>query len=555
MVRMGTEFAVCTPAPGDSGEIAMQATTLAVVCAHNPRVPLQISRWAVYCPLSSRITSFITVRTMAASQATRFASTLLFEKAYVDGQWVSAKSGKTFPVINPATGKELGTVPDMNEDDTRQAIQVAFKAFQTWKETTAKERSTILRRWSDICLKNARELSQLLTAEMGKTLLESEGEINYGTSFIDWFGEEARRAYGDVIPSPFKNKRMLVLRQPIGVCGMITPWNFPNAMVTRKACAAIAAGCTVVLKPAEDTPFSALALCELAMQAGLPPGVLNVVTSSRANAPAVGKELCENPLVKKISFTGSTSTGKILLQQSASSVKKMSMELGGNAPFIVFDSADLDKAVAGAMACKFRCSGQTCVCANRMLVQEGIYDRFVKRLAEVMKQELRVGDGTDPATTQGPLINKAAVDKVHSLVQDALAKGATAVLGGKPDPRGGNFYQPTLLADVKTDMRCSLEEIFGPVATVFKFSSEEEAVAIANATSFGLAGYFYSSDIGQIWRVAEKLEYGMIGVNEGIISATEAPFGGVKESGLGREGGKYGLEEYTELKYVCIGGI
>ncbi|XP_076447556.1 succinate-semialdehyde dehydrogenase, mitochondrial-like isoform X2 [Babylonia areolata] len=485
--------------------------------------------------------------------AQRFSSTLLFQKAFVDGKWVPSRSGKTFEVTNPSTGEVLGKVPDMDATDTRNAIEVAFRAFESWREVTAKERCSILRRWSDLCLQNKEELARLLTCEMGKPLADSHGEINYGVSFIDWFGEEARRAYGDIVPTPFKNKRLLTMKQPIGVCGMITPWNFPHAMITRKACAAIAAGCTVVLKPAEDTPYSALALCELAKQAGLPDGVLNVVTASRTNAPSVGKELCENPIVKKISFTGSTGTGKILLQQSASTVKKVSMELGGNAPFIVFESADIKKAVAGLMAAKFRCSGQTCVCANRVLVHEGIYDAFVKALAETMSTQLTVGDGLEPSTTQGPLVNKAAAEKVDGLVKDAVADGAKVVLGGQPDARGGNFYQPTLLTDVTMDMRCSREEIFGPVAPILKFKTEEEVVAIANATQFGLAGYFFSQDFQQIWRVAEKLEFGLLGVNEGLFSCAEGAFGGVKESGLGSEGGKYGLDEYLVLKYVCMG--
>lgn len=514
---------------------------------------------SIFLPVSARTGKSTAVRLLTicrmAGVQSRFASSLLFQKAFVNGEWVPAKSGKTFEVTNPSTGEKLGTVPDMDASDTRAAIDVAFKTFHTWRDVTAKERCAILRKWSDLCNQHKLDLAKLLTCEMGKPLKEAEGEVNYGTSFIDWFGEEARRAYGDIVPTIASNRRMLVLRQPIGVCGMITPWNFPNAMVTRKACAAIAAGCTVVLKPAEDTPYSALALCELASRAGLPAGVLNVVTASRANASAVGQELCENPIVKKISFTGSTNVGKILLKQAAPTVKKMSMELGGNAPFIVFDSADVEKAAAGAMACKFRCSGQTCVCANRMLVQEGIYDRFVQRLGELIKKDLKVGDGLDPSTTQGPLINKAAVNKVDGLVKDAVKQGAKVVIGGQPDSRGGNFFQPTLLTEVTSNMRCATEEIFGPVATIIKFKTEEEAIAIANATQFGLAGYFFSGDVGQIWRVAEKLEYGMVGVNEGIISATEVPFGGVKESGLGREGGKYGLDEYFELKYVCMGGI
>lgn len=513
-------------------------------------------RVSVLISVIPRTKAFLHHRAVTHRMATtRFSSSLLFQKAFVDGQWVPARAGKTFEVSNPSTGEVLGTVPDMDETDTRNAIEVAYKAYQSWREVTAKERCSILRRWSDLCIQHKADLARLLTCEMGKPLKDAEAEIGYGTSFIDWFGEEARRAYGDIVPSPAKNKRMLVLKQPIGVCGMITPWNFPNAMITRKACAAIAAGCTVVLKPAEDTPFSALALCELARQAGVPAGVLNVVTASRSNAPAVGTELCQNPIVKKISFTGSTNTGKILLQQSASTVKKLSLELGGNAPFIVFDSADVDAAVTGLMAAKFRCSGQTCICANRILVQEGIHEKFVKRLAEAMRNELRVGDGLEPTTTQGPLINRGAVEKVDSLVKAAVTDGASVVLGGEPDAKGGNFYQPTLLKDVTMKMRCSTEEIFGPVATILKFKTEEEAVAIANATEFGLAGYFYSGNIGQIWRVAEKLEYGLVGANEGLISSVEIPFGGVKESGLGTEGGKYGLYEYMEMKYVCMGGI
>ncbi|XP_021360556.1 succinate-semialdehyde dehydrogenase, mitochondrial-like isoform X1 [Mizuhopecten yessoensis] len=489
----------------------------------------------------------------AAAGVTRNASSFLHERAFVDGKWVSAASGKTFQVTNPSTGGLIGSVPDMDAKDTEKAIEVAHKAFQTWKETTAKERSGILRKWAELCTQHKDELAKVLTAEMGKPLAEAAGEVAYGTAFMDWFAEEARRVYGDIIPTPVKTRRLLVLKQPLGVAGMITPWNFPNAMITRKACAAIAAGCTVVLKPAEDTPYSALALCELASMAGLPPGVLNVVTSSRDHAAEVGKTLCKSPLVMKISFTGSTPVGKILLEQSASTVKKVSLELGGNAPYIVFDSADVGAAVRGLMGCKFRCSGQTCVCANRILVQEGIYDEFVQKLAETMDKELKVGDGFEAGTTQGPLINSKAVDKVQGHVDDAVSKGATVVRGGKR--LDGNFFSPTLLSHVTKEMRCAYEETFGPVAPILKFKTEEEAVAIANVTSSGLAGYFYSQNLSQIWRVAEQLETGLVGVNEGVVSVPEAPFGGWKESGLGSEGSKYGIDEYLQLKYVCMGGV
>ncbi|XP_046569165.1 succinate-semialdehyde dehydrogenase, mitochondrial-like [Haliotis rubra] len=485
----------------------------------------------------------------------RSVSSFLFDKAFVDGQWVTAKSGSVYQITNPSTGKTIGSVPDMNADDTQQAIEKANAAFLRWRETTAKERSLILRKWFDLTNQNKLELAKLLTTENGKPLKDALFEINNAGEFIEWYSEEARRVYGDVIPSTAASKRMLVLKQPIGVAGMITPWNFPSAMLTRKACAAIAAGCSVVLKPAEDTPFSALAMCQLAKEAGLPDGVLNVVTSSRDNAPSVGNTLCTSPIIKKISFTGSTATGKILLQQSASTVKKVSLELGGNAPFIVFDSADIEAAVRGTMVSRFRCSGQTCVCANRMLVQEGVYDQYVARLAEVMKQELKVGDGLDDGTTQGPLINSKAVDKVESIVEDAKRLGAGLVYGGKRSDKGDNFFEPTLLTNVTVEMRCAKEEIFGPVAPVIKFKTEEEAVAMANTSNSGLAGYFYSQNFSQIWRVAEKLEVGLCGVNDGLINAPEAPFGGVKESGLGREGSKYGIDDYLEIKYVCLGGI
>ncbi|XP_071082337.1 succinate-semialdehyde dehydrogenase [NADP(+)] GabD-like [Haliotis cracherodii] len=490
-----------------------------------------------------------------AASGVRSASSFLFDKAFVDGQWVGAKSGSVYQITNPSTGKVIGSVPDMNADDTQQAIEKANLAFLKWRDTTAKERSLILRKWFDLTNQNTLELAKLMTAENGKPLQQALAEISTASGFIEWYAEEAKRVYGDIIPSTAASKKMLVLKQPIGVAGMITPWNFPSAMITRKACAAIAAGCTVVLKPAEDTPFSALAMCQLAKEAGVPDGVLNVVTSSRDNAPAVGNVLCTSPIIKKISFTGSTVTGKILLKQSASTVKKVSLELGGNAAFIVFDSGDIEAAVRGTMVSKFRCSGQACVSANRILVQEGVYDRYVARLGEVMKQELRVGDGFDDSTTQGPLINSKAVDKVEGIVEDAKRLGARVGCGGKRSDKGVNFFEPTLLSDVTLEMRCAKEEIFGPVAAVMKFKTEEEAVAIANSTSYGLAGYFYSRNLSQIWRVAEKLEVGLCGVNEGFINATEAPFGGVKESGLGREGGKYGIDEFLEIKYLCLGGI
>ncbi|CAG5128310.1 unnamed protein product [Candidula unifasciata] len=492
---------------------------------------------------------------MTSLESVRTAVSLQHDKAYIDGKWVSAKSGNTFKVLNPSTGQVLGSVPDMDRSDVQQAIDVAYRTFQTWKNTTAKERSIVLKKWFDLCLQHKKELATLLTLEMGKPVSEAEGEIVYGSGFLEWFAEEAKRTYGDVIPQPTSNKRMLVLKQPVGVAGLITPWNFPNAMITRKVGAAVAAGCTVVLRPAEDTPLSALALCELAEKAGLPPGVFNVVTSNRDNAGPIGKELCENSLVSKISFTGSTAVGKILLSQCASTVKRVSLELGGNAPFIVFDSADVDLAVSGLMSCKFRCSGQTCICANRVLVQAGIYDRFVEALAKVIKSQLKVGDGLSAATTQGPLINERAVEKVDGLVKDAVSKGASVVCGGSRDSLGANFYQPTLLSGVTSSMRIAQEEIFGPVASVIKFQTEEEALAVANSVTSGLAGYFYTSDIAQAWRVSEKLEYGLVGVNEGAISTVESTFGGWKESGIGREGGKYGINEYLEMKYVCYGGI
>lgn len=483
-------------------------------------------------------------------------SSFIRDKAYVNGQWTGAKDGATYKVTNPATGAEIGSVPDMKATDVEAAIQSAYKAFQTWKKTTAKERSEALKKVYKMMMDNKEELAKIITLENGKPLAEARGEMAYGASFCEWFAEEGRRVQGNIVASPFPTKKLFTLKQPIGVCGMITPWNFPNAMITRKACAALAAGCTVVVKPAEDTPLSALAMCDLFEKAGFPPGVFNVVTCDRGNAPAVGKVMCKSPLVSLISFTGSSGVGKILLEQSASTVKKCAMELGGNAPFIVFDSADVDAAVTGAMASKFRCTGQTCVCANRFLVQEGIYSKFVQKLGEAMDAQLKVGDGMQEGTTQGPLINNRAVEKVSSLVEDAVKQGAKVVRGGKRSSVGPTFYEPTLIQDIKADMMCAREEIFGPVAGIQKFKTEEEAVILANGTSAGLAGYLYTGDTAQQWRVAEALEYGIVGVNEGLFSTPEAPFGGYKESGLGREGGiGFGIEEYLEVKYLCLGGM
>lgn len=477
------------------------------------------------------------------------------EEAYVDGRWVAARSGRTFRVFNPADGRELGSVPDMDEEDAREAVASARRAFRTWQTTTAKERSGRLRRWFELMIQNQEELAKVLTAEQGKPLKDAKGEIAYGASFLEWFSEEARRIGGEVVQSPSPTKEMLFVRQPIGVVGLITPWNFPNAMLARKAAAALASGCTCVVKPAEDTPYSALAMAQLAHEASIPPGVFNVVTSSRKNTPKVGRLLCEHPDVAGISFTGSTAVGKILYQQCASTVKRLSLELGGNAPFIVFDSADLDAAVEGTVASKFRCSGQTCVSANRILVQAGVFDAFVDRLARRMAETLVVGDGFDPRTTQGPLANAQQAEKVDRLVQDAVSRGATVVAGGGRHPMGDLFYQPTLLTDIDPSMLVFNEEIFGPVASIIKFRTEDEAVGIANSSNKGLAGYFFSRDIAQIWRVAKRLEMGMVGVNEGLISTAEAAFGGIKESGIGREGSRHGIDEYTYIKYICFGGL
>jgi succinate-semialdehyde dehydrogenase / glutarate-semialdehyde dehydrogenase len=476
---------------------------------------------------------------------------LFREQCYVDGQWIDAGSKKTFAVTNPASGARLGSVPDLGAAETRRAIEAAERAWPAWRDKTAKERGAILRKWFELMMASQEDLAQLLTAEQGKPLAEARGEIAYGASFIEWFAEEAKRAYGDTIPSPWADKRILVIRQPVGVAAMITPWNFPNAMITRKAGPALAAGCTVVLKPAEQTPFSALAMAELAERAGIPQGVLNIVTG---DAPAIGAELCANAKVRKLSFTGSTEVGRILMRQCADTVKKLSLELGGNAPFIVFDDADLDAAVEGALASKYRNAGQTCVCANRLYVQHGVYDAFAAKLVEKVKG-FKVGAGTEPGVTIGPLIDAQGLKKVEEHVADALAKGAKVKAGGKPHERGGLFFQPTVLTDVTPEMIVSREETFGPVAPLIRFRTEADAIRLANDTEFGLAGYFYSRDVGRIFRVAEKMEVGIVGANAGIISTEVAPFGGVKQSGLGREGSKYGLEEFMEVKYVLIGGV
>ncbi|XP_075441698.1 succinate-semialdehyde dehydrogenase, mitochondrial isoform X1 [Ascaphus truei] len=482
-------------------------------------------------------------------------ASLVRSSAYVGGSWLRSSDSASFPVLDPATGAELLQVDDCGPRECREALKAAAAAFQTWREVPAKERSALLRKWYELMIQNKEDLAKIITAENGKPMKEAVGEIVYAANFLEWFSEEARRIYGDVLSVPMKDRRALVLKQPVGVVTIITPWNFPSAMITRKVGAALAAGCTVIVKPAEDTPLSALALAELAHQAGIPAGVYNVVPCSREKAPAVGKALCTDPLVAKISFTGSTATGKILLRYAADSVKRVSMELGGHAPFIVFDSANVDQAVAGALASKFRNSGQTCVCTNKFLVQEGIHDIFVQKLSELIKKELHVGNGFEEGVTQGPLINEKAVQKVEQHVGDAVSQGARIETGGKRHDLGKNFYEPTLLSNVTTNMLCIQEETFGPLAPVIKFNTEEEAVAIANSANVGLAGYFYSQDPAQIWRVAERLEVGMVGVNEGLISAVECPFGGVKQSGLGREGSKYGIDEYLDIKYVCFGGL
>jgi succinate-semialdehyde dehydrogenase/glutarate-semialdehyde dehydrogenase len=469
----------------------------------------------------------------------------------IDGEWVQADSGATIDVINPATGLKIGTVPKSGAVETRRAIEAAEAAFQSWRRTSALERSKLLRKLHDAIMDNQDSLAELLTMEQGKSLAEAKGEIGISAAYVLWFAEEGRRTYGDVVPSPWADRRILVTKEPVGVVGAITPWNFPSSMLSRKIAPALAAGCTAVVKPASQTPYSGLAWGVLCEEAGFPKGAVNVVTGS---AGEIGDELCANPLVKKITFTGSTEVGKLLIQKSASTVKKVSMELGGNAPFIVFDDADIDRAVQGAMIAKYRNSGQTCVCTNRFFVQTGVYDAFVGKLAEASKK-LKVGPGLEEGTQQGPLIDGKAVEKVEELIGDALSKGGKLVTGGRRHELGGTFYEPTVIAEATPKMRVMKEEIFGPVAPVFRFETEDEAVRLANDTEFGLACYFFTGDLGRAFRVMEGLKYGMVGVNEGLITTPEAPFGGVKESGLGREGGHQGIEDYLDTKYVCLGGL
>ncbi|MEI6114421.1 MAG: NAD-dependent succinate-semialdehyde dehydrogenase [Burkholderiales bacterium] len=480
---------------------------------------------------------------------------LLRTRSYIDGKWVDAKDGSHFAVDNPATGAQIANVANLGPTDAQAAIDAANRAFPAWRARTAKERSAILRKWFELIVANTDDLARIMTIEQGKPFSEAKGEIAYGASFVEWFAEQAKRLMGDTIASPSVNSRILVLREPIGVCAAITPWNFPIAMITRKVAPAIAAGCTIILKPAEQTPLSALALAELAERAGFPAGVLNIVTADSDRSIEVGKVLCASPIVRKVTFTGSTQVGRILMQQSAPTVKKMSLELGGLAPFIVFDDADIDAAVEGAMVSKYRNAGQTCVCANRLYVHDKVYDAFVEKLAARVSNTLLVGEGFEDKVTTGPLIDDAAIAKVEQHVQDAVSKGAKVLVGGGRHARGGRYYQPTVLANVTEDMLCMHEETFGPVAPVVRFTDESDVVRLANNTEYGLASYFYSRDIGRIFRVAEALEYGMVGVNTGLISNEVAPFGGVKQSGLGREGSVYGMDDFTEMKYVCLGGI
>ncbi|KEA64638.1 Aldehyde dehydrogenase B [Marinobacterium lacunae] len=479
-------------------------------------------------------------------------STIIRTQAYVDGQWVSAASGKTLSVTNPATGEHLADVPDMSAEEASAAVEAADRAFIGWKKTTAKSRAQLLKRWYELILDNQEALAQLLTAEQGKPLAEARGEVAYGASFVEWFGEEAKRAYGEHIPSPSPTSRLVTIRQPVGVVAAITPWNFPVAMITRKISPALAAGCTVVLKPAEDTPLCALALAALAEEAGFPAGVINIVTT--ANPVAVGDTLTSHPLVRKVSFTGSTPVGKHILHQAADTVKKVSLELGGNAPFIIFDDADLDAAIKGLLISKYRNAGQTCVCTNRVYVQRSVMDAFIGKFKAAVAG-LKVGAGDQEGTEVGPLINRKAIDRVDQVVKDAVGEGAELLLGGQRSDQGELFYQPTLLGGVSETMAIANQELFGPISTIFVFDEEEEVIERANNTPFGLAAYFYSRDIGRCWRVAEGLEYGMVGINEGIISNEVAPFGGVKESGTGREGSKHGIDDYLEIKYLCMGGI
>jgi succinate-semialdehyde dehydrogenase / glutarate-semialdehyde dehydrogenase len=472
-------------------------------------------------------------------------------QCYIDGQWVGADSGATFPVVDPATGRTIGTVPDCGGAETKRAIAAADRAWPAWRDMLAADRCAIVRRWHDLMLRHKADLALILTAEQGKPLAEANAEIAIGAAYVEWFAEEGKRVYGDVIPTIGQDRRLVVVKQPVGVCAAITPWNFPCSMITRKVAPALAAGCTVIIKPAEATPYSALALAELAHRAGFPPGVLNVIVG---DAPSIGNEMCANPTVRKLSFTGSTEVGRLLMKQVAPTIKKISLELGGNAPFIVFDDADLDAAADGAIVSKYRNAGQTCVCANRLFVQDGVYDAFAHKLAERVAK-LKVGPGTEEGVTQGPLINADALAKVEEHVADATRRGARIVQGGRRSALGGNFYEPTVLADVTPAMQIFSEETFGPVAPLIRFRDEAEVVRLANDSVFGLASYFYSRDIGRAWRVAEALEAGMVGVNTGLITTQVAPFGGVKQSGLGREGSKYGIDEYVEVKYICFGGV
>ncbi|MAC47461.1 MAG: succinate-semialdehyde dehydrogenase (NADP(+)) [Oceanospirillum sp.] len=479
------------------------------------------------------------------------ASQLFKQQAYIDGRWIDSPNGEVQEIFNPATGEKIGTVPMLGSDETRQAIDAAEAAQKEWAARTAQDRSSVLRRWFELMVDNADELARILTMEQGKPLAEAKGEIMYAASFVEWFAEEGKRIYGDIIPTHKPDARLVVIKQPIGVVAAITPWNFPTAMITRKCAPAMAAGCPFIVKPAPDTPYSALALAVLAEEAGVPAGIFNVVTG---DAIAIGGELTGNDKVRKLSFTGSTNIGKLLMRQCADTVKKVSLELGGNAPFIVFDDADLDAAVAGALASKYRNAGQTCVCTNRFLIQDGIYDQFVEKLTAAVNG-LKVGNGMDEGVTQGPMINAAAVEKIEDHLSDAVSKGATITTGGKRHDLGGSFFEPTVICNVTTEMKVAREETFGPLAPIFRFSTEEEAIAMGNDTEFGLAAYVYTKDLGRAWRTGEGLDYGMVGINEGIISTTVAPFGGVKQSGIGREGSKYGIDDYVEIKYMMMGGI
>ena len=476
---------------------------------------------------------------------------LFKEKCYVNGSWVESQSGDFLEVNNPATQEIIGKVPKFTKDETKKVIENANNAFQTWKNTTAKERSVILKKWGDLIVENVEDLAKIMTIEQGKPVAEAKGEILMGASYIEFYAEEAKRVYGDIIPDPRPGKRIVVIKQPVGVVGAITPWNFPNSMITRKCAAALAVGCTAVVKPASQTPYSALAVAELAHKAGFPKGVFNIITGS---AKDIGLELTKNPMVRKISFTGSTEVGKILIEQSASTVKKVSMELGGHAPFIVFDDADLNEAVTGAMQSKFRNSGQTCICSNRIFVHEKVYDEFLEKFSAEVKK-IKVGNGLDEGVVSGPLIDKSSLDKVIDHVQDAVNTGAKIAVGGDVHSLGGNFYQPTVLSHVTTKAKITFEETFGPVAPLYKFSNDEEVINLANDTPYGLASYFYSRDISRVWKVAEALEYGIVSINNGLPTIAEIPFGGVKESGMGREGSKYGLDDYLVIKYISMGGI